>query len=73
MSASKACGEDDPSADVIIPDGTAVKTVIDAKTAVSNNGNYKKMMTNLPKRPPALIEYSDLTYTVYERSEFIIW
>ena len=28
----------------------------------------KKIMTNLPKRPPALIEYSDLVYTVREKS-----
>ena len=34
----------------------------------SNSGVQRKMMTNLPKRPPALIEYSDLSYTVREKS-----
>ena len=33
-----------------------------------NGGVNRKMMTNLTKRPPAQIEYSDLTYTVRERS-----
>ncbi len=42
-----------------------------ATTAVhTKNGNncHRKMMTNLPKRPPVLLNYTDLVYTVRERS-----
>ena len=52
----------------IIPAEAAVKLSYSASSA--NNGHFfKKMMTNLPKRPPALIDYLDLEYTVYERLE----
>ena len=50
---------------------TAVKTNAthySNTTASNGNGFIRKMMTNLPKRPPALIEYSDLEYTVYQRT-----
>ena len=48
---------------------TAVKSTTHYSTTASNgNGFIRKMMTNLPKRPPALIEYSDLEYTVYQRT-----
>ena len=50
---------------------TAVKsnaTHYSNTTASNGNGFIRKMMTNLPKRPPALIEYSDLEYTVYQRT-----
>ena len=41
-----------------------------SKASSASNGGLqqRKMMTNLPKRPPALIEYSDLNYTVREKS-----
>jgi hypothetical protein len=32
------------------------------------SGGERKMMTNLIKRPPALLQYTDLVYTVREKS-----
>ena len=49
---------------------TAVKT--SHSSTANGNGFIRKMMTNLPKRPPALIEYSDLEYTVYQRSGILL-
>jgi ABC-type glutathione transport system ATPase component len=40
---------------------------ISIKSSTNGNG-HRKMMTNLPKRPPVAIEYTDLVYTVKERS-----
>ena len=33
-----------------------------------HNSGERKMMTNLIKRPPALLQYTDLVYTVREKS-----
>ena len=41
---------------------------ISADESKLSNGFHKKMMTNLPKRPPALIEYADIVYTVREKT-----
>ena len=61
-----------PSAplEIVIPDpngeASAAASTVDLK---ANNGTHpRKMMTNLTKRPPAQIEYSELVYTVRERS-----
>ena len=34
---------------------------------ISNMGPEKKLMTNLPKRPPVDIEFGNLSYSVPER------
>ena len=56
--------------EIVIPDpngeASASASAVDLK---ANNGtHHRKMMTNLTKRPPAQIEYSELVYTVRERS-----
>ena len=60
----------------IPPDHPPIEAVTAVKTSQSStangNGFIRKMMTNLPKRPPALIEYSDLEYTVYQRSGILL-
>ena len=38
---------------------------------ISNMGPEKKLMTNLPKRPPVDIEFSNLSYSVPERRSLV--
>ena len=57
---------------IVIPaEASSTETaVVKIKASASTHNGHSsklKMMTNLPKRPKAMIEYSDLTYTVYQR------
>ena len=60
---------------IVIPEKTAGdiedQINITVPSIALNNGlntSTRKMMTNLTKRPPALLQYSDLVYTVKEKS-----
>ena len=61
FSASKA------TATVIVVPDHASSTPATASHNGHNSGE-RKMMTNLIKRPPALLQYTDLVYTVREKS-----
>ena len=66
MMAAKS--ENSPRSEAAEVNSIPEKAAAESHKLASGNGNVKKMMSNLPKRPPALIQYSDLNYTVKERS-----
>lgn len=69
---SRDVEKNSPPPEIVIPEeGARRKNSADHSCSSKNNTNgssHRKMMTNLTKRPPAQIEYSELTYTVRERS-----
>ena len=77
---SRDVEKNSPPPEIVIPDegargeggGPRRKNSADGNSSSSKNNtngsSHRKMMTNLTKRPPAQIEYSELTYTVRERS-----
>ena len=53
---------------IVVPDHASSTPASASHNGAATASGERKMMTNLTKRPPALLQYTDLVYTVREKS-----